>query len=512
MPTSFRQYPAFTKQLLPAEGAGHRIVVLGAGMAGLAAAYQLVQAGHDVVVLEARREAGGRVRTLRAPFVGGMHAEAGAMFLHGHHTLTMGYAALLDLPLVPIPHGRGAVAVMRGRRLVAADRPTTRWPVTLDPREPRTAHALIARYIVPVVRREMRALHARRFPTRALRHLDDMTTAEFLRHRGASAGAIEILSMGYLDLMGEGIHAVSALTMLRDLTASFGAVPHTAALFGVGGNRPDPFDHGVRVAGEPGRLSHADIEKGSWMIQGGNDRLPRALADTPELRSRMVYRAEVVRLAERGATIRVSARTPRGVRHWSADAVICTIPFSVLRDVALDVPLADAARDAIATMRQTSVVRQYVQLPSRPWRRVNPSGVAVTDTPVMYVNDQSCTQPGPRGILESYSAGRQARWWMSLPATERRRELDRQLDQVYPRITRRVLARAVMDWDADPHARGAYAAFEPGMLRRQLPALSGRHGRLWFAGDALSRLPGWIQGALERAHEVAEAVHRASRA
>lgn len=512
MPTPLRAYPAFTTHLLPARGDGQRIVILGAGMAGLSAAWQLAQAGHDVVVLEARAEPGGRVRTLRAPFVDGMHAEAGAMFLHGHHTLTMGYAAMLGLTLVRIPEGGGAVAVMRGRRLVGADRATTRWPVTLAPGEPHPARALMARYIVPVVRRELRALHAGGLPPRALWRYDDMTTAEFLRLRGASPAAVEILSMGYLNLMGEGVHAVSALTMLRDLTASLGALPPTATVFGIGAHRADPFRRGVRVAGEPGRRTREGIESASWTIEGGNDRLPRALAETPTLRHRVVYRAEVVRIAGGPEGARVSARTPRGLRHWMADAVICTIPFPVLRGVALDLPLADAAREAIATMRQTSVVRQYVQVPGRPWRRVNPSGIAVTDTPIMYVNHQSCTQPGPRGILESYSSGTHARWWMSLAPQERLRALDRQLDEVYPGVTRRVLARAVMDWDADPHARGAYAAFEPGALRRQLPALRGRHGRLWFAGDALSPLPGWIQGALERGHEVAEEVHRATRA
>src|SRR5947207_6516995 len=56
-----------------------RIIVIGAGLAGMSAAYELGQAGHNVTVLEARMRAGGRVQTLREPFSDGMYAEAGAM-------------------------------------------------------------------------------------------------------------------------------------------------------------------------------------------------------------------------------------------------------------------------------------------------------------------------------------------------------------------------------------------------------------------------------------------------
>src|SRR5215212_819376 len=65
----------------PANVAGkpRKVIVVGAGLAGLAAAYELVQLGHDVTVLEARTRPGGRVHTLRSQFADRLYAEAGAI-------------------------------------------------------------------------------------------------------------------------------------------------------------------------------------------------------------------------------------------------------------------------------------------------------------------------------------------------------------------------------------------------------------------------------------------------
>ncbi len=78
-----------------------RVIVAGAGLAGLCAAYELTQNDHEVVVLEARDRPGGRVQTLRDGLTDGLYAEAGAMFFPSGHPLTMHYARLLKLPIVP---------------------------------------------------------------------------------------------------------------------------------------------------------------------------------------------------------------------------------------------------------------------------------------------------------------------------------------------------------------------------------------------------------------------------
>jgi len=78
-----------------------RIIIVGAGLAGLVAAHELTKAGNQVVVLEAQPRPGGRVYTLRDPFADGLYAEAGAARIPPEHDLTRGYAAEFGLKLVP---------------------------------------------------------------------------------------------------------------------------------------------------------------------------------------------------------------------------------------------------------------------------------------------------------------------------------------------------------------------------------------------------------------------------
>ena len=88
--------------LITASVAPKKIIIIGAGMAGLSAGYELTQAGHDVTILEARNRPGGRVQTLREPFSDGLFAEAGAARIPDNHDLTLKYVKLFDVPLEPM--------------------------------------------------------------------------------------------------------------------------------------------------------------------------------------------------------------------------------------------------------------------------------------------------------------------------------------------------------------------------------------------------------------------------
>ncbi len=95
------------------------VIIIGAGMAGMVAGYELKRAGHSVTILEARDRIGGRVYTVRAPFSDGHFAEAGAARIPPDHDLTLGYAEHFDLELNPFyPQSGSFVDLTDGTRSV----------------------------------------------------------------------------------------------------------------------------------------------------------------------------------------------------------------------------------------------------------------------------------------------------------------------------------------------------------------------------------------------------------
>ena len=102
---------------LTGKGSTKDVIIAGAGMAGLVAAYELKRAGHHVTVLEARDRIGGRVLTVRSPFSDGHHAEAGAARIPPDHDLTLGYAEHFGLELTPFyPQTSSFVDLSEGTR------------------------------------------------------------------------------------------------------------------------------------------------------------------------------------------------------------------------------------------------------------------------------------------------------------------------------------------------------------------------------------------------------------
>jgi monoamine oxidase len=102
--------------LPPREGPPKRVVIVGAEMARLVAAWELARAGHEPVVLEARARVGGRVHTLREPFTDGLYAEAGAMRIPRTHDLTLAYCERFGLRLSPFTMNNPRAYVYLGGR------------------------------------------------------------------------------------------------------------------------------------------------------------------------------------------------------------------------------------------------------------------------------------------------------------------------------------------------------------------------------------------------------------
>src|SRR5262245_42492937 len=240
-------------------GAARKVIVIGAGLAGLSSAYELTQAGHEVAVLEARARSGGRVCTLGDAFPEGLYAEAGETNVFDNHEWTMKYVKLLDVTLDPMGSTAGGASIyhIRGKRIVIKRGSPVEWPLELKPEEKGLGRgALWAKYVEPALK-ELGDLETADWPQAPLRRYDSMSFAEFLRRQGASPGAVEILRLGLADQLGEGADAVSALNLLRE------AAPRA-------------------------------VVKQSFSIRGGSDTLPRAFA--ARLGDRIHYGSPVVKI------------------------------------------------------------------------------------------------------------------------------------------------------------------------------------------------------------------------
>lgn len=453
-------------------GAPQKVVVVGAGLAGLSAAYELTQAGHEVTVLEARGRAGGRVQTLREPFSDGLYVEAGAMNVFDTHDLTLKYVKLFGLALDPVaPSTLSSVIYIRGRRIEARPGQPVEYPLALTADERALGRkGMWDRYVVPALK-ELGDYDAPGWPPDSLKKYDRMTFFDFLRARGASPDAAGLLSLGALGAFGDGARSLSALVMLRE-------------------------------------VAHRSRVKQNSVIRGGTDLLPRAFA--ARLTDRIRYGAAVVGIEQDSHQVRV-AYLQGGVRtSLAADRLVCAVPFSVLRLVGVTPQFSAGKRQAIEQLPYTSVARTYLQTRRKFWLDEGLSGSATTDLSNMLLFDGAPNQPGTRGILESYVAGPEARRLTAMREAERVSSTLALAGRVHPHLRENFEVGATKCWDEDEWARGAYAWYKPGQMTSLLPHVARPEGRVHFAGEHTSSLFGWMQGALESGVRAAREVNDAS--
>jgi monoamine oxidase len=462
---------ATSRDAIRRTGAARKVIVIGAGLAGLSSAYELAQAGHEVTVLEARTRSGGRVWTLRDSFPEGLYAEAGATNVFNNHEWTMKYVKELGVALDPMESTGGAsIFHIRGKRIVIKSGSPVEWPLELKPEEKGLGRgALWAKYVAPVVK-ELGDPEAAGWPPASIKRYDSISFAEFLRQQGASPGAVEILRLGLADQLGEGADEVSALNLLRE------AAPRA-------------------------------VVKQSFSIHGGSDTLPRAFAD--RLGDRIHYGMPAVKIEHDARGVRVICSQAGSQQTFAADYLICAIPFAVLKRVEVSPGFSPEKSQAIAQLGNTSVVRVFLQTRKRFWLDEGLTGAATTDLPIMTAYDKAHYMPGKRGMLEAYVAGSRARRLAATTSSERLNFTVSQMEMILPAVREHYEGGASVCWDEDEWARGAYAWFKPGQMESLLPHIARPEGRVHFAGDHTSPWPGWMNGALQSGARAAREVNQA---
>ncbi|HWM92238.1 MAG TPA: FAD-dependent oxidoreductase [Thermoanaerobaculia bacterium] len=455
----------------PAGGKPGKVIVIGAGLAGLAAAWELVQLGHDVTVLEARTRPGGRVHTLRSPFADGLYAEAGAISYSDAYRHMVRYVKTFGLTAAQVGPRGTPVYHLRGRRFSLKPGENPGWPHKLAPEEQgQGLFQLIGTYFTPAEKLGDPGDPAWR--PDAFKDWDQVTLADWLKGQGASSGAVDLLSAGVW--WGHGWQEVSALHRLVS-------------------------DVGLFFMGQK-----------TYVIQGGTDLLAQAFAKA--LRDRIWYGAPVTAVEQSSAGVRAVFQQGGASQELRADRLICTAPAPVARKIAFAPELPAARRQILEKLDYAPVTRIYLQSRKRFWADAGEAGSASTDLPIDLVAEHPFTrseEAGPRGILECHMKGANALSAGRMDDDARLAFAVRELDKVHPGFRSHAEGGTSYAWHLDPWAGGGYAWWKPGQMTAWVPELARPEGRVHFAGEHTSWLGRTMEGALESGNRAAREVQEA---
>lgn len=448
------------------------VVILGGGLAGLAAGFELKRAGHSITILEARKFPGGRVQTIR-DFSNGQYAEAGASSFPQSHAFTYGYATDFGLPLRPaFRPGVDTMANIRGNRFRITSSGLAEIPFQLTSRE-RAAGVF---GVIPLYLEDyIRAVGNPRkpdWPPDQLRAIDGVSLKQLLLDLGASDGAIDIIAASQLGLLGFGLDSFSALD---------GVVTEAIAA--------DSF---------------------FYEIVNGNDQLASVLKRKVKKQFRKA--SIVTRIEQNQNSVTVTYSNSEGIQTISADRVICTLPFPVLKDIEVSPAFSEDKQRAINELKLTPVTRTYLQFGTRVWEQAGFSGYGLSDLPIQNTYSPTLTQEGRSGILTSYAGGQRALDLSAMSESDRQSFVLRQMGNLFSGLDSQYQSGTSHIWHEDQFARGAFAYFEPGQMTTLLPIAQRSEGRIHFAGEHTSAWHGWMNGALESGNRAAAEVNDAESA
>ena len=456
--------------LEPRYQAPKRVIVIGAGMAGLVAAFELARQGHDPIVLEAQNRVGGRVYTMRS-FAPGLYAEAGAMRIPRIHDLTLEYCDLFGLELRPFVMGNPKALVHIGGQRMTAEEATQqpeRLPFDLAEHERgRTIGQLWEAATLDL--RQLLAEEGEAGWTEIVRQYDQYSLREFLVYKGFSEGAIEMY--GVLNFVEADMNNAVIEELREDLGKAF-----------------------------------VDMQE----IVGGMDRLPNAFY--ANLAERIRFGAEVRAIDQGPDSVTVHYKTESGRFSVTGDYAICTIPFSVLRNVDVLKPFSREKQRAIRQLNYSASTKILFQVSERVWEADDGifGGATVTDLPVRRLNYPTPDPTTPRGVLlASYTWSQDASRWGAMDEETRLEEALDDVVQIHPRVREVYEVGASHAWYNDRWASGAFALFAPEQQTQLQADIVQPEGRVYFAGEHCSLHHAWIQGALESGIRAAREVHEA---
>lgn len=442
-------------------GPKKKVIIIGAGIAGLSCAYELMRRGHDVSVLEATGRAGGHVRTLHDPFADGLYADIGAEhFYYPGYTQYWRYVKEFSLTPIPYPRRENMVRFLKGERFTEEDLHSRKILSNLgfnqqesDLLAERPWAELPLLYLqryVDKIRDEAKPFEA------GLSELDQLSLADLLRREGASAAALQFFG-------GSGCA----------LQTIWGAAIK--------------------------KLRGTDLEsKKLFRLKGGNQLMTDAFAARVGERVRLGCPVVGIEHGASGAT--VTYREFGQERRRDADYLVSCISVVVLRQIPVSPAWPEGKAFVIREMPYYTRTRVVFQSRTRFWKadKISPNW-APPDPRLNELWSMAEEVNTPKGIL---LGGAQP--GVTAAAAQAA------FAKLYHGKSANIEQAIVHDWSKDPWAGMCERiSYRPGELRRFWPEVTRPCGRIHFAGAYAAQMSWGQEAALESANRVAEEIDRA---
>lgn len=441
------------------------VLVVGAGIAGLTAAYRLHRANVPVRVFEAQSRTGGRMYSLRGYFAEGQVVELGGELIDTGHAAIRALAAELDVALDDVSVEPADIA--HETWYFGGARRST--PEIVDALRPLALR-------LEADRRGLGGDVTYRSGGTAQR-LDRTPLAQWLDEAGVSGWIRSLIDVAYTTEFGLEPGQQSALNLITMLD-------------------PDPF----RIFGESDERFRA---------HAGNDLITTRLAERLDGRIETETVLESVRAAG-GRRYTVTLRRDGSVIEATSPHVIIAVPFTMLRRVELRIPMRAEQRRAIDELDYGTNAKLMIGFADRTWRTAHrASGSTFTDLPYQTTWETSRGQAGRAGVLTNFTGGRNgAQLIAGTPADQAQRTVDG-LERIFPGIAaqRAGMREARFHWPTHPWTQGSYACFSPGQWTAYRGIIGEPAGGVHFIGEHASLdAQGFMEGGCETGEAAAAAV------
>ena len=442
-------------------------VVIGAGLAGLAAALDLEAAGLRVRVLEAQRRIGGRIHSMRQ--LGGK-AEAGGTYIGAGYARVIAAAQRFGVELIdvtPVLEFFREQDLALGTEIIRQrDWPShPRNPFPGDDRQqlPWNYHRVLAMRDNPLTSPAdwLDPRHA------AL----DVSAHAWLRGLGLSEQAIA-LAYGINVSFGRDAHDVSALLLL------------------------------FRGAFSKTQRALAAQDSIGFTARDGVQRIPESLAAALTGGVDLGCEADAIAVAADGVRVRCTDGSEIAARH-----AIAAVPPGVLRRIRIDPALPGEQAAAIAALPAQPVTQVYLA-PKRPfWHDDGFAPSLFTDSRAgMIAAARSGDDPDVVTSLTAWVMGDAAAQLDGMPEADAGRAVIAEIERVRPAAAGALDLLGLHSWGGDRYAAGAWVYFRPGDVTRFAGIIGRAHGRLHFCGEHLATENRGMEGAMESGQRAASEV------